>query len=200
MENVIVEKPTVPAYPGMRWIYHRLTRAVEYMHDSKILVFVGGEYKQLPEQVAVWLFEYHAKREHPERYDDPDPAIRLEAVEYAFALDDDPHYGVPLLLSADDEREYLSRDGQAMYLQRGSDVKTHPQFIRVGEVPASGTVPPVQATGPDPTVALLLAQISELKAKLDEKPIRGRRRPRSRMVHKAQGSEPNPRAEAPATA
>ena len=197
--SVILTKPTVPAYSGMRWVYHRLTHKAEYMYDARPLMFEAGEYKQIPEQQAIWLFEYHAKREHPSRYEDPDPAVRLEAVEYAFALDDDPHFGIPLILDDTEGREYLSRDGQAMYLQRGSDIPTHPKLIKVGEVPQPAASTVSQQSAEPGQISMLLNKINELEAQLNEKPIRGRRRPRSRMVHKAQEAGQNSTAEAPAT-
>jgi hypothetical protein len=184
MDQIVTEKPTVPAYPGMRWIYHRLTVAKEYMHDMKVITFAAGEYKQMPEPIAIWLYEHHSVREHPERYDDPDFEVRVEAVEYAFALDDDPrHYGVPLYSNPNEE--YLSRAGQAMYLGRGTDdLKTHPQLIRVGEV----TTPPVPmtqgngTTHPSAEVETLKAQVEALQRKLAAQADRriGGRRPQRR--------------------
>lgn len=198
--DAITEKPTVPPYPGMRWVYHRLTKTKEYMHDFKTLPFGPGEYKMLPQLQAEWLLDHHRVKEYPARWDDPDPAVRATAIEYAFALDGDPMFGVPLELG--EHEEYLSRDGMPMYLQRGIDMKTTPKLIKVGE--ATGPLPLAQPTTgtahPSADVVALASQMAQQMARqmMDEflknqqQPARvsGRRPPRRRLRKGAQEPEP----------
>jgi hypothetical protein len=163
--SAITEQPTVPPYPGMRWVYHRLTKAKEYMHDFKTLAFGAGEYQMLPQLQAEWLLDHNRVREYPARWDDPDPVVRASAIEYAFALDGDAMFGVPLTLG--EHEEYLSREGQSMYLQRGSDVKTTPKLIRVGEVtgPVQVAAPPAPAV---PTADVLALAQQMARQMMDE--------------------------------
>lgn len=195
---MITEKPTVPPYPGMRWVYHRLTKAKEYMHDFKTLAFGPGEYQMLPQLQAEWLLDHNRVREYPARWDDPDPAVRATAIEYAFALDGDPMFGVPLELG--EHYEYLSREGQGMYLQRGMDVKTTPKLIKVGE--ATGPLPLTPQTSgtalPSADVTALAQQMARqmmdefLKAHAQQPArVSGRRPPRRRRTL---GAPPEPPA------
>jgi hypothetical protein len=168
--------------------------------------FTAGEYRLLDRKVGEWLCEHSKKRETPADLEDPDPTVRLNAIQYAFAMEGDPFFGTPLDVTG--QVEYLQLGASDMYLQRGTDgVKTHRKIIPVKgmeqpitQTPATSTPESVRSGIPESVVEKLLARIEELETRYERQQpaIRGRRRPRTRLAPKAPTSEPTPSAEAPA--
>ena len=191
-----------PAPPGFVWLYHRLTQPAEYFYDGRPMQFDAGEYRLMDLRTAHWLCDHSAKRENPAMLESEDPEVRLNAIQFAFATPESPFFGKPLDLTG--QMEYLQVDPHSMYLQRSTDgVKTTRKIIPVKGMEQGPSAPPPVPVQYDTTNSMeskLLDRIAELEAQLKEKPIRGRRRPRSRMVHKAPSTEPAVNAEAPATA
>lgn len=191
-----------PAPPGFVWLYHRLTHQAEYFYDGKPMGFDAGEYRLMDVKTATWLCDHSAKRENPAAMEDPDPEIRLNAIQYAFAMPESPFFGKPLDLTG--QVEYLQVGAHDMYLQRSTDgVKTTRKIIPVRGMEQGPQTPlPEQALTALSHENALRDRIAELEAKLaaQDKPIRGRRRPKSRMAHRTPAAESIPNAEAPALA
>lgn len=182
------EKPTAPPYPGWRWVFHRLSKSAEYMMGFITTPFGPHEYVMMPEAHAEWFKDHKGKaKEFPARQDHPDPEVRSRYIEYRLVLDGDPMFGVPIEMG--EHEEYLSREGQPMYLQRGIDVKTTPKLIKVGE--STGALPFTTNAAPPtahPTadVVTLAKQMAQqmmeefVKAQPPIQRMSGRRPPRRR--------------------